>query len=104
LKHSPNLFQDKAVTKVAVMPSCLPITGGEDEKDLWWLVNVCGGRGTSKQSIEPRLRLPKEDELVKSRIVSIEAWRDPATAIYYKVSPQGITSTPAWVGTASARS
>ena len=82
MKHSANLFHDKAVTKVAIVPSCLPVTGGEDEKDLRRLVNVCGGRGTSEQSIEPRLGLAKGDKLVNSRIVGVEAWRDSAAAMY----------------------
>jgi hypothetical protein len=101
LKHSANLFHDKAVTKVAVVLSRLPVTGGEDEKDMRRLVNVCGGCGTREQSIETRFGLAKGDKLVNSRIVGVKAWRDSAAAMDCKVSPQRITSAPAWVGTAS---
>ena len=99
LKHSANLFHDKAVTKVAVVLSRLPVTGGEDEKDMRRLVNVCGGCGTREQSIETRFGGSREgDKLVNSRIVGVEAWRDLAAAMDCKVSPQRITSAPAWGG------
>jgi hypothetical protein len=66
---------------------------------------ICGGWSTfvaaAHQRLEPSLRLAKGDKLVSSRVIGIEAWRDPAAATYFTVSPQRMTSTPAGVGTAS---
>jgi hypothetical protein len=101
LKHSTNLLQDQIVAKVPVEPSSAPVTGGEHEKDLWWLVNACGARSVSKQSVEPRSRPAHGDEFVTSRVIGIKARRNTATAVHGEICPQRIAGAPARVRTPS---